>query len=785
MDKLTICLNDYFKLVSLQTDTGNLLNKFSLLAFGDRVSDLKNKYPEYTEKIDLISQNDPTGNQKYLNYGVSQLIKGQALENEIIDVLKLFHKYYDRLDKKDINQWNFTQLRDKLFELKNSKSKREEKHEIKTSGATKVYEDWQVIVLHVKDKAAACFYGSGTKWCITMGAATYFEDYDANNVVFYFILNKTLSQDDNNHKIAVAIQRDLNNEVIKTDFFNANDDLIDENIVRDNVNNWTGIYNIINSQINKHPLGFLAKLKSNPSSLTEQDFLNNINIGKNNIKISKSNIGVIPDKIFAMLASDPDNEVRENLGNNPWMPAYILEQLSKDKVSDVRQAVAANDYLFQLDAVSLLDNLANDPNKYVRQAVAGNKSTSVDLLKILANDKDPVVRRSVLVSKRITPDIIRQLADQPYDLYITQLIASNNNCPPDILDKFSSSLYNWGIRERVAANPNAELKTLNKVVDEADENSIILHSAAKNPTTDADLLRKIFNKVQRGSPINYTLAANKNIPADIFEIYKKQRSDDHLLDDAVRRNPMLYPVGYSRKEYKEANSYQINQLIKNAFIRKLPNGKYRVLSEKGKNLGTYLSHSLAKKRLGQIEFFKHKCDDQNNINDKPIDLTDADDFSYSAIMRKLYQKASQAQILVFMQIFKTEFDHAVKKELQKPDKIALQKTVIKFNKQYKIILPKKFIKNAAVSELGSAEQVGHYLSNIIKFIFNRISPLNRQHSINNLKNKLNTLNTHEIANKQMPASSAIGQAITFAKHMLFGHDPTYVKDVITHTVGLL
>ena len=47
-------------------------------------------------------------------------------------------------------------------------------------------------------------------------------------------------------------------------------------------------------------------------------------------------------------------------------------------------------------------------------------------------------------------------------------------------------------------------------------------------------------------------------------------------------------------------------LVKLSYIRKLPNGKYRVFSEKGKNMGTYDSRKGALKRLRQIEFFKHK-----------------------------------------------------------------------------------------------------------------------------------------------------------------------------------
>jgi hypothetical protein len=40
-------------------------------------------------------------------------------------------------------------------------------------------------------------------------------------------------------------------------------------------------------------------------------------------------------------------------------------------------------------------------------------------------------------------------------------------------------------------------------------------------------------------------------------------------------------------------------------IRKIKEG-YRVLSEKGRNMGTYKTEGGAKKRLQQIEYFKHK-----------------------------------------------------------------------------------------------------------------------------------------------------------------------------------
>jgi len=77
------------------------------------------------------------------------------------------------------------------------------------------------------------------------------------------------------------------------------------------------------------------------------------------------------------------------------------------------------------------------------------------------------------------------------------------------------------------------------------------------------------------------------------------------------------------------NIFYKTAMIKLGFVKKLPNGKYRVFSETGKNMGTYNSKEQAKKRLRQIEFFKHKK------ASKSINLSDVDNLSLSAMMRKL------------------------------------------------------------------------------------------------------------------------------------------------------
>lgn len=235
---------------------------------------------------------------------------------------------------------------------------------------------------------------------------------------------------------------------------------------------------------------------------------------------------------------------------------------------------------------------------------------------------------------------------------------------------------------------------------------------------------------------------------------------------------------------KLADNYYNNcqQMVKVSRLRKLPNGKYRVVSQEGKNLGTYKSREAAKKRLKQVEYFKHF--DHSNSEDKSsiIDLTGAEEFTYSAIMRKLRKEASNEQVLVFLKIFKQQFDLAIKKKLQKPDKVALQNAMVKFNKIHKVKLDKDLVKNAAVSELGTPEQIGKYLSDIVKFTIARMPLEKRPVALNKVKQKFYAMHENEIASKNLPDSSAIGQSITFVKHVLFNHDPHYIRDVLQSLV---
>lgn len=241
----------------------------------------------------------------------------------------------------------------------------------------------------------------------------------------------------------------------------------------------------------------------------------------------------------------------------------------------------------------------------------------------------------------------------------------------------------------------------------------------------------------------------------------------------------------------EAYYDQCNDCIyKFAYIRKLPGGKFKVVSEKNKNLGIFNSEKEAKKRLKQVEYFKYlskkKSKDKSEANDKSeIDLSNLDEFSFSCLMRELNKKATKEQMMKFLKLHKICFDKAVKDKIRNPEELALKVAFTKFSKIYNIKINTKIVKTAAVKDLGDPKSVGKYLADIVRFTLKRISPAKRQNSINKLKKKFYYLNENEISLKKMPASSAMGQSITFVKTVLFNHDAKYIREVLNNLVRSL
>lgn len=174
----------------------------NLLLTEGRVEDAIAKYPEMEQDIRFLAANDPSGNNKYLAWGVKQISGGNE-RDDVAEVIKDFDRSRQRLPKKDINQWEFSELRDALGNLGTSKSKKKQKQ--KTEGAIKLYEDDRYFLIAPLTEGASCTYGAGTKWCISAKHSNYFKQYfKYQKVSFVFALDKTKDKEDPNYKIALV-----------------------------------------------------------------------------------------------------------------------------------------------------------------------------------------------------------------------------------------------------------------------------------------------------------------------------------------------------------------------------------------------------------------------------------------------------------------------------------------------------------------------------------------------------------------------------------------------------
>lgn len=127
--------------------------------------------------------------------------------------------------------------------------------------------------------------------------------------------------------------------------------------------------------------------------------------------------------------------------------------------------------------------------------------------------------------------------------------------------------------------------------------------------------------------------------------------------------------------------------IKNAYIGRLSDGKWRVYSRKGRALGTYSSKAQAEKRLQQIEMFKHmdkkKKKRKANLSViynkivKSQKLPEPETTkTYSSTMREL-NKNEPDKLQPFMVAFKDAFDDAIENDIENPEQVALLEALSK------------------------------------------------------------------------------------------------------------
>ena len=219
-----------------------------------------------TSSIETIFDIDPSGNQKYalwvakiLNNSAHETVKHVKKEgfavadyldsvkagiNSVVQSIKqnlaLYHKLTQRnLIEKDINK--FSSAPDWAHTIYRANKELEEKERMKAiakqakSETDVLQDDEDYMIVRPRSKEGSCYFGQGTKWCISATQSqNYFDSYTGEGKGFYFVFFHHLPQKDTAKKLALVYEpgydRDEPSEV-----YNVTDDEVQIHGLRDAV----------------------------------------------------------------------------------------------------------------------------------------------------------------------------------------------------------------------------------------------------------------------------------------------------------------------------------------------------------------------------------------------------------------------------------------------------------------------------------------------------------------------------------------------------------------------
>ena len=466
---------------------------------------------ENTDLQEILNSNPV--NNRFKVWIFNQLEKGHKKE-DIIPTLSFYHTHRNQFKNLHFYQ-DFKDLENAVKDLAQSPSKRKLKKIQKDTppDSTLLFENDQGVLYRINNKQACKQLGTGTKWCITMDNATFYEQYQASNVIFYFLLTNLEAPLD---KIAFAYQRNIDNTIMKVDIFNS----VDAEITWPKFSYINQIKSIMDSDAPQQPKALIAKLKSGEG--TKQDYLtvfhNTLNLDAESLNAFKYAVrnGLQNTKnteLLVELSTDSDKDVRYNVVRNPNTPPGVLARLSTDSDRDVRYGAAGNPNT----PPEALARLSTDSDSDVRCSVAENPNTPPEALARLSTDSDRHVSYNVAGNPNTTPETLARLSFT--DLWhVGYSVARNPNTPPEALARLSTD-SDSDVRCSVAENPNTPPEVLARLSTDSD--SDVRYNVARNPNTPTEILSALSNKYHK--LIKKSSRANLGYSAVLRELHKNHQ----------------------------------------------------------------------------------------------------------------------------------------------------------------------------------------------------------------------------------------------------------------------
>jgi len=232
-----------------------------------RVDDVKKKFPNVNpDLIQYFIDNDPSGNQKYLEWMVKAMdhiptvrsINGEILgydgenygtaftephietANEILNMVREFHDLQPylvhtengkRVGTTDLYQYKFTDsemIHYLNFDLARAKERKYESEKKKKEKevrrqADKIYEDKDWLVVRPRTWESSCAYGAGTRWCTTSKESDRHFKRETDKRALVYVLSKSIDSNNPTYKVAwqIPYTRKIN-KILSIDDVNLN-----------------------------------------------------------------------------------------------------------------------------------------------------------------------------------------------------------------------------------------------------------------------------------------------------------------------------------------------------------------------------------------------------------------------------------------------------------------------------------------------------------------------------------------------------------------------------------
>ena len=143
--------------------------------------------------LSQLERADPTKNKEYVQ-GLAKLYANGGLKMEdasstLADYLTKFHKLkIKRMIPSPRNDFlRYTSVGDFMSVVDEYPDPDENTKEVDKGKATEYYNDDKIRVIIAEDKAAACYYGQGTRWCTAAKNNNMFHHYDGTGKLYIII----------------------------------------------------------------------------------------------------------------------------------------------------------------------------------------------------------------------------------------------------------------------------------------------------------------------------------------------------------------------------------------------------------------------------------------------------------------------------------------------------------------------------------------------------------------------------------------------------------------------